>query len=214
MAMFTGPRCMRDAVNLGLATARPRPRRMQTLILALLIAGPVLADADRLELSASGGWSWPSGEITGGYGHPSAPFAAIRVGYQVARFVTIGVRAEGVLGAEHAVGYSGNRAYAVLAEVQLHTTGRWQLTAAGGVGVGTITRLAGSDSEYGELRGSRLPVVELALGTRVFATPWIFFLVDVRLTDWLGAQRYYFETGREQSDSPVISPSIGAGVTF
>ena len=156
---------------------------------ALLFAlAPAVAWAGTVDLSFETGANWvPSCAYT----CPTAPQVALRVGYPAAQWLSLGFRAEGVLGPDGGGirGNPGNRSRAILGELQLHSTGFVQATGAAALGAGEIVRQHGErDVEIGEVHGGPLFLYQLALGLRI-GPPAVHFGLESRLTGWRGATR-------------------------
>ncbi len=185
--------------------------------IAILFAlAPAVAWAGPVELSFEGGANWvPSCAYT----CPTAPQVALRVGYQVGQLLSLGLRAEGVLGPDGGGirGYPGNRSRAILGELQLHSTGLVQVTGAAALGAGEIVwQHGGYDGEIGEVHGGPLFLYQLALGLRI-GSPLLHFGLEGRYSGWLGATRegdsYLGPRGPATKESEM-NLSLGAVLTI
>ena len=154
----------------------------------LIVLAPAVAWAAPVELSFEAGANWV---MSCAYTCPTAPQVALRVGYQAGQRLSLGLRAEGVLGPDGGGirGNPGNNSRAILGELQIHSTGFVQVTGAAALGAGEIVRQHGDrDVEIGEVHGGPLFLYQLALGLRIGSPP-LHFGLEGRLTGWLGATR-------------------------
>jgi len=152
------------------------------LFFVLACSAPASWAGEKLGVEAeyTMGVIWPLTGLCGGYGCPSPLALSLRAGYEFVPFASLGLRAEGVLGPEgsgRVCGTSscdaiaGYRAASLLLDTRLHTLGATQLVGGVAIGVGRLIRLQCRCSEQYDTHGSRLPVLEIALGVRTYVVP-------------------------------------------
>jgi hypothetical protein len=152
-----------------------------SLFAALVCGAPASWAGERLGLEAeyTMGPTWALTALCG-YGCPSPLAISLRAGYEFVPFASLGFRAEGVLGPEgsgtvcggnNCNGIAGYRAASLLLDARLHTLGVTQLVGGLAFGVGRLVRLQCRCSEQYDTHGSRLPMVEIALGVRMYVVP-------------------------------------------
>ena len=154
------------------------------LLVALVCSAPASWAGERLGLEAesSAGPIWALTDICRNYDCPSPVGLSIRAGYEFAPFASVGVRAAAALGSEgratcgggvNCSSAAGYRAASLLLDGRVHTLGATQLVGGVAVGLGRLVRLQCNCSEQYDTHGSGLPVLEIALGVRIFVVPRI-----------------------------------------
>jgi hypothetical protein len=152
---------------------------MRPGLLALLLLGASAVRAeDRLglELDTSVGLGAPLAAICFDLGCPGAPVFSLRAGYALGRSGSLGLRAEAAPGPRGAsicftscTDSGGYQSAAVLLDAMAHTLGDTQFVAAAALGIGRLIRLQCACETLYDTHGSRLPVLELALGLRTYS---------------------------------------------
>ncbi|MFL5309387.1 MAG: hypothetical protein ACJ79H_02925 [Myxococcales bacterium] len=149
------------------------------LFVALVCSAPAGWAGETLGLEAEYtiGVIWPLTSLCRGYGCPSPLAVSVRAGYEILPVASIGLRGTGVLGPEgsgRVCGTSscdsiaGYRAGSLAVDARLHTLGTTQLVGGIALGVGRLIRLQCGCSEQYDTHGTRLPMVEIALGVRTY----------------------------------------------
>jgi hypothetical protein len=187
------------------------------LLAALVCSAPASWAGEKLGVEAEYGMGpiWPLTSLCG-YGCPSPLAISVRVGYEFVPFASLGLRAGGVLGPEgsgrvcggnNCNDIAGYRAGSLLMDARLHTLGRTQLVGDVAFGVGRLVRLQCRCSEQYDTHGSRLPVLEIALGVRSYVVP------D---TVHIGIEgRYSAMFNAESAGSTVFGPPVAqTGLTL
>jgi len=152
------------------------------LVFALVCSAPASWAGERigLEVESSAGLNWALTDQCRYTSCPSPLGLSIRAGYEFVPFASVGVRAEAILGPEgratcgggvNCSYVAGYRAASLLLDARVHTLGATQLVAGAAIGIGRLIRLQCACSEQYDTHGSRLPVLEIALGVRMYVVP-------------------------------------------
>jgi hypothetical protein len=183
-----------------------------------LLAGALLARA----AGAAPEFELQAGYLTGAnYGNPSAPVLGVRAGVDFDDRFTLSLR--GALAHSDPVDYvgdgsrvnpSGVRGWSALLELRIHTSGLFQLHAAGALGVAQVTTWQCSCVESFALHGKPAVAAQLSAGARFLpgSSPRLSFGAEVVWARWAGLRDYpasYFLQARAE---PVISFALLAGV--
>jgi hypothetical protein len=153
-------------------------RRARIILIAALLSAPSWAADEKLglEVEASIGPSWPS--LTGlcnVEGCAVPPTVALRVGYELVPFASVGLRGAAALGPQGRDFCPGPtlcdgsyRAWSILVDGRLHTVGTTQLTFGAAFGLTRLISLQCQCEEVYQATGSKLPTLEFALGGRTY----------------------------------------------
>jgi hypothetical protein len=195
------------------------------LVIATLVVAPASWAQEQklgLDVDASIGPSWALAGACTAYGCAVPPTVALRVGYDVVPFASVGLRAAAVLGPtgrDYCPGPTlckkAFRAWSVLVDGRLHTLGTLQLTFDTAFGLTRLISLQCGCEEVYQTTGSRLPTLQFALGGRAYLSHLPIHLgLEARYSAMFGADSAYSDVsfGRRIPQSGLVVSSIAVAL--